>query len=156
MRAIDYRRAGRNRGSSIIETAAGLFVVIPILLFFMDIGYVLLAQMANDALAKEAARASAEATSQAQSDANATNVVQNYFASQDSMFIQPPGGFGAPDTALVLPTNYNPTTGGVASGVVTVTTQIVCKVPCPLPGFPNPLQFSATATEPIVALLPTN
>src|SRR5215472_12227331 len=108
MRTIDYRRSRRNRGSSIIETAAGLFVVIPILLFFMDIGYVLLAQMANDALAKEAARASAEATSQAQSDANATNVVQNYFASEDSMFIQPPGGFGAPDTALVLPTNYNP------------------------------------------------
>jgi|SRR5277367_3282353 len=154
---VSYRNGRRARGSSIVETAAGLFVVIPILLFFMDIGYVLVGQMANDALAKEAARAAAETNdlTGAQAMTAANNVATNYFASEDSMFIAPPGGFSSPDTAIAS-VNYNPTVAGVQSGVVIVTTNIVCKVPCPFPGFPNPLQFSATATEPIVALLPTN
>jgi hypothetical protein len=157
MRTNNHKKTRNGRGSSIVETCAGLFVVIPILLFFMDIGYVVIGQMANDGLAKEAARAAAETNdlTGAQATTAANNVATNYFSSEDSMFISPPGGFSSPDTAIAN-VQYNPTVAGVQSGVVIVTTNIVCKVPCPFPGFPNPLQFSATATEPIVALLPTN
>jgi len=156
MQAMNKNQRRNKRGSSIVETCAGLFVVIPILLFFMDVGYVLLGQMANDALAKEAARAAAETATLTLANTAAQNVVTNYFNSQDSMFISPPSG----DPALVIVSpadiQYNPTVAGVQSGVVIITTHISCRMPVPFPGLANPLSFSAVATEPIVALLPTN
>jgi hypothetical protein len=69
------------------------------------------------------------------------------------MYVVPPGGTGAPETAIMLPTNYNPMSNGVPSGVVTVTTNIVCNLPVPI-GTINSVPFEASATEPILAKLP--
>jgi len=154
MRAKRYVTNSRRRGSSLVETAAGMFLIIPVVLFFIDVGAAVMAQMANDALAKQAARSAAQASSQANADSAAKTTVENYFSScQSSMYVVPPGGSGAPDTAITLPTNYNPMSAGIPSGVVTVTTNIVCNLPVPV-GTINSVPFAASATEPILAKLP--
>src|ERR1700684_3663272 len=55
-----YLSNRKKRGSGIIETAAGLILVIPVLFVLIDIAALIVAQTANDQLAKECARAAAE------------------------------------------------------------------------------------------------
>jgi hypothetical protein len=159
----------RRRASSIVETVAGLLLIIPLMLFFVDLIGVLMCQTANNALAKEAARAAAEipwgptqpnvtiggssypvttlAQGQVASQAAAQLVVTNFYDNNTSMFT---GG------ANLVTGQFSYDASN--SGVVTVQTTMTCNFPFPIPGVPSPndKQFTlgATATEPIVALLP--
>ncbi len=58
--SLRSRKTKRSLGSGIIETAVGLILVIPVLLGLIDVAALVLAQTANDALAKQCARAAAE------------------------------------------------------------------------------------------------
>ncbi len=50
--SLSSRERRSNLGSGIVETAAGLILVIPVLLCLVDVAALVLAQQANDALAK--------------------------------------------------------------------------------------------------------
>jgi hypothetical protein len=123
----------------------GIFLIVPVVLFFIDVGAAVMAQMANDALAKEAARSAAEAQSGALAQAAAASAISNYFQVSHGYVVPPQG---SPEAALVS-TTYN----NAASGVVTIKTNIICNLPVPLAGWSS-IPFTATATEPIVAILP--
>ncbi|MBI2812117.1 MAG: hypothetical protein HYX67_14975, partial [Candidatus Melainabacteria bacterium] len=57
-----HRLTRSNRkGQSIVETVVGIIFMIPIVLFLFDVGVLVLANTANDNLAKQAARAAASA-----------------------------------------------------------------------------------------------
>jgi TadE-like protein. len=70
----------KRRGGAIVETVAGLFVFIPVVLFIVDVVAMVLAQMAHDALAKDAARAAADTTDVGQAT-SAMNTVRGNFNS---------------------------------------------------------------------------
>ena len=127
----------RKSGSGIIETAAGLIFLIPVLFILIDVAALVIAQTANDQLAKQCARAAAEKPSglgqQAADDAFA-NFANNGLCTKQ----------GAP--AL----DY-----GAQAGAVKCTTTIVVKLPIPVPfGGPATQTFQAFSTEPIVGDLP--
>ncbi len=128
------------RGSGIIETAAGLCIVIPVLFCLIDIAAVIVAQTANDQLSKECARAAAEqAVGAGQSSAN--TAYANF--ANSGLVVKDPGG------PIV-------TYGGIApNDTVTATTNITCKLPIPVPfGGPATQKFTAFATEPVVGQMP--
>jgi Flp pilus assembly protein TadG len=145
-----YRR--RSSGSGLVETAAGLILVIPVLLALLDVAALVLAQTANDTLAKKCARAAAtvpETGTQAQLD-TAVNEVFNEYA--DSSLIQKvsaatsrnPASSTAPPAGVTLPPD------SVRCDVV-----VKCKLPVPVPfGGPSSQNFQAYAVEPIVAQPP--
>jgi Flp pilus assembly protein TadG len=140
-----YLRQRKKSGSGIIETAAGLILLIPVLLILIDIAAVVLAQTANDALAKQCARAAADLPSTAPSTnpqmiSAATNSYNNY--SNSSVVTK-----GAAGNTLTVVDN--------GDGTVTVRTWITCTLPVPVPfGGPASTGFEAFSTEPIVGQLP--
>jgi Flp pilus assembly protein TadG len=137
-----YQRQRKNRGSGLVETAAGLILVIPVLLCLIDVAALVLTQTANDALAKQCARAAAEAP------------------------IQPPGGAQAAadgafahyaDTTLMQKVSCvaTPSSGTDPTDTVRVDTVVICKLPVPIPfGGPATQQFQAFSVEPVVGQAP--
>jgi hypothetical protein len=164
----------RNRASaqSLIETVVGIIFMIPIVLFLFDIGVLVLANTANDNLAKQAARAAAGATPagnvqptsgniglfRTAAQNAATGVVTNYTNASHSAYMQnvalakmwydgaPVAGTGQ---APPGPMDQNPGRGNVC-----VFTRMECSPPVPFPGFNTNRTFFARAVEPIVALPP--
>lgn len=127
----------RKRGTSIVETAAGLFIIIPIVLFLFDVAACVLAQTANDSMCKSAARAAAEADTLGKAQAAAQSAVDNF----------PAAGY-IRSKRLFRPVAYS----GAAS--VTVVTEIVCQFPVPIPfGGPSRMNFVTDMTEPVVGQL---
>lgn len=165
----------RNRSSaqSLIETVVGIIFMIPIVLFLFDIGVMVLANTANDNLAKQAARAAAGATPpgnpppqpipanipqyQTAAKQAADQVVANYANASKSAYMQnvtmakmwyngnAVAGVNAPPGNIDL----NPGPGNVA-----VFTHMECSPPVPFPGFNTNREFFARAVEPIVSLPP--
>lgn len=165
----------RSTAQSIIETVVGIIFLIPIVLFLFDVGILILANTANDNLAKQAARAAASAAPSPPPDpidaaaitgqykplaqAAAQRVVDNYGHTAGS------GGFitnvtmskigyngGAEETLNSTggpPANVDP-----GQGNVSIMTHMQVRVPVPFPGFPTTKEFFARAVEPIVALPP--
>ncbi|MBS1953020.1 MAG: hypothetical protein JST89_02480 [Cyanobacteria bacterium SZAS-4] len=130
-------RARKTKGSSIVETAAGLILLIPIVLFLVDVAAMVVAQTENDKLAKACARAAAEfpSSNPGQQSSAAMGVYNNQRRS-----------------SLLTPTSLNTTNGG---GLVTCATTITCTLPVPVPFLGNSsVAFNAKATEPIVGELP--
>jgi Flp pilus assembly protein TadG len=129
----------RERGSSLVETTVGLIVLIPIVLFLIDVGAVVIAQTENDKLAKACARAAAEQpTVPAGGQATSANVVMANQAV--STLLQPQG---------------NPVTTNPSPGLVRCMTTIKCTLPVPVPlGGPASITFNAVDTEPVVGELP--
>ncbi len=126
----------KNRGTSIVETAAGLFIIIPIVLFLFDVAAAVLAQTANDAMCKSAARAAAETINGGQAQAAAQSAIDNFPASG---YIR--------SKRLFKPVDYRGTS-------VTVVTEIVCRFPVPIPfGGPSQMNFVTDMTEPVVGTL---
>lgn len=124
----------RSKGTSIVETLAGLFVLIPVVLFLVDVAALVLAQTANDHFAKSAARAAAETANVAA----ATLAVQQVQANFPSSSIC--------SNPTIDNLNYSNTQ-------VTVVTRIRCNLPVVVPGV-NPFQdFVSDATEPVVGRL---
>jgi hypothetical protein len=131
------RRRRSINGAALAETAAGLIFAIPVVLFLIDMGALVICQISNDALAKHAARAAAELPYNTGGGA-AQNVVSNFAAGNTTLC----------SSATLTACTY---TGGVGSGVVTCTTQIICKLPCPIPlGGPSSQTFDAQDAEPVV------
>lgn len=139
----NFRRRGR--GQSIIETVVGIIFLIPIVLFLLDVSVLVMAQTANDNLAKSAARAAASATPSpgqpgtAGAGQSAAQRVLNNFATSSII------------TSKTM-TQFDYDSGG--TGNVTVGTQIVVRPPVVFPGF-SQFNFNARATEPIVSIPPT-
>lgn len=127
----------RKRGTSIVETAAGLFIIIPIVLFLFDVAAAVLAQTANDSMCKSAARAAAETDTAGKAQAAAQTAVDRF----------PAAGY-ITSKRLFRPVQYN------AGTSVTVVTEIVCKFPVPIPfGGPDRMNFVTDMTEPVVGQL---
>lgn len=130
------RSRRRTRGTSIVETAAGLFILIPVVLFLVDVAAAVLAQTANDSMCKHAARAAAEQVNQGQAQAAAQRVVDDFPSSTIISAKQ------------LINVNY------VSNVRVTVVTQITCTFPVPIPlGGPASWDFQTDVTEPIVGTL---
>jgi hypothetical protein len=134
-----YLSRRTKRGSGIVETAAGLILVIPVLLCLLDVAALVIAQTANDALAKQCARAGAEQPLDQGLVTAAATTAYTRFA--DSSLVQK-------SNLLVKPLDN-------ANQTVTCETTIVCKLPVPVPfGGPATQTFVATATEPVVGQAP--
>lgn len=129
------------KGGAIIETVAGLFVLVPIVLFLVDGIAMVLAQTANDALAKRCARAAASADT----TANATVAMNSVI-----------NGFSNPVITNVSAQMLGPfDETGDPNATVTVRTQITFSFPVQVPFVGVTTQdFVADATEPIVGTVP--
>jgi hypothetical protein len=123
-------------GGSLAETGAGLFLLIPVFLFLFDVAAMVIAQTANDSLAKHAARAAADQPT-GQGSFAAQNVVNTFAAGNPTLCSK----------ATLVSCTY-------ANGLVSCVTQITCKLPVPVPfGGPSTQNFQATASEPVVGEL---
>jgi len=142
----------RNRkGSSIVETAAGLILLIPIVLFLVDVAAVVVAQTENDKLAKACARAAAEFPS---GDAKAKQAAKDVYDNQRKSNLLTVVPIGTPVGASPQLPSGEPDYSG-AAGMVTCRTEIVCTLPVPVPFIgKSAVNFDAQATEPIVGELP--
>lgn len=132
-----YRTRRSKTGGALVETVAGLFVLIPVVLFLIDVVAMVLAQMAHDALAKDCARAAAEE----KNGGAAATAVNGVIA-----------GFSCPTLVVNPPPIVDFNTG---TGTVRVQTNSTFTFPVPIPfwGDSNQ-QFVAEAQEPIVGILP--
>ncbi len=132
-------RARKTEGSSIVETAAGLILLIPIVLFLVDVAAMVVAQTENDKLAKACARAAAEFPT---ADPRQNTAAMGVYTNQKRSSLLTP-------TALILNNPAPP------SGLVSCETTITCTLPVPVPFLGNSsVAFRAKATEPIVGELP--
>jgi hypothetical protein len=127
----------RRKAQSIVEVIAAVLIIIPIALFLLDVGALVLAQTANDTLAKNAARAAAEQPDETKAKAAVKEVVDKFPLSP----IVP--------EKPVVELQYN-----LGNDVnITTTVNVKLLVPIPLvPGMQNPT-FKAQAHETIVAAL---
>lgn len=132
-------RLRKKQGSSIIETIIGIIVIVPIILFLVDVGAMVMCQTANDKLAKHSARAAAEKSTAIDAKAAADLVLAGFKPSQ----------LCSNPTRVVF--NFDQ-----ASGQVYVETEMTCNLPVPVPFSDNlsSQKFRATANEPIVGILP--
>lgn len=164
------RRRGTN-AQSIIETVVGIIFLIPIVLFLFDIGVLILANTANDNLAKQAARAAAGATPGPNVDpadpgnlpqfenaarTAADRVVNNFKTGRTSGYLTNIALAKIYYNGKVIHSAIAPSGGDVDPGLgnVAVFTQIIAVAPVPFPGFDTKRTFFAKAVEPIVALPP--
>ncbi len=135
-----YQRLRKNRGSGLVETAAGLILVIPVLLCLIDVAALVLTQTANDALAKQCARAAAEQPLQPPGLAQ---------AAADGAFAH------YADTTLMQKVSCVATPLADPPDTVRVDTIVICKLPVPVPfGGPSSQQFQAFSVEPVVGQAP--
>jgi Flp pilus assembly protein TadG len=144
----------RRSGSSIIETAAGLLVLVPVVLFLFDLVSLIMVQTANDSLAKHAARAAAEIPDPDPTNAGAYAAVrqQAQNAAQNIVNAFPSSRLATNPTLLICDYQDNRTTG---VSQVYVRTRLSCVLPIPIPFVGTAgIDFDAEATEPIVAVLP--
>jgi len=127
-------RLKRKRGQALIETIVGLFIFVPVVLFLIDVIALVMAQTANDALAKDCARAAAEEVDQAQAQTACNQVKVNF-------------------SSPVLRINTVNVTA-YSDETVTVVTNATFTFPVAIPMFGVSTQeFGATATEPVVGKL---
>ncbi len=142
MSTIALASSRRKKGSSIVETAAGLILLIPIVLFLVDVAAMVVAQTENDKLAKACARAAAEHPA----GPLANTAAQNVYTNQKSSNLLTKAPFN--------PSGY-PIYNAANPGMVTCKTTITCTLPVPVPFIGNSaVAFNAQATEPIVGELP--
>lgn len=125
------------RGATIAETCAGLLVVIPVALALIDFGAMILAQIANDGLAKHCARAAADQATFPDSQSAADVVFANF---NDTFIVQKIAPCVTTDISVAG--SYN---------TVRCETTVNCRLPVPLPvlNIAN-TQFKTFAVEPVV------
>jgi hypothetical protein len=133
------RRAGRaGRGQSIVEVVVGGLILVPVVLAIIDLAVVVLGgEICND-LAKQAARAAANAASQPEALASVADVQSHFHAS---------GTYSG--LTLVL-SQYD----GTPTGIATVQSSVIINLPVPVPLLhvgPN-MGVKSQATESIVGI----
>ena len=125
-------QARRQKGQALIETAVAGIFLIPIVLFLIDVGIMVLCNMTNDECAKNAARAAAN---QPQSTAKqAADIVINNFKTNQVITQLQIKNFDYPQS----------------KDAVTVQTEMHVQLPVPFPGF-SALIFEAKSIQPIVS-----
>jgi len=152
----------KRRGSiaqSIVETVVGIIFLVPIVLFLFDIAVLVLANTANDNLAKNAARAAASATVSGSTDGSgsasiagtaAQGIIANFATSGIIPVVQMQSlnwQGQSPGTAGPGPHNNNPNPG---PGLVSVVIRMDIQPPVPFPGVDRKTYY-ARAVEPIVS-----
>ncbi|HEY9793053.1 MAG TPA: hypothetical protein V6D22_21805 [Candidatus Obscuribacterales bacterium] len=155
----------RTCGQSIIETVVGIIFMIPIVLFLFDVAVLVLANTANDNLAKQAARAAASAVDPNNANQGTATVGQaaaqntvNHFATSgfidNVQFAYMVYNGSAVTVSSALGTPPALATNDPGTGNVAVTIAMEARAPVPFPGFNTQRVFWARAVEPIVALPP--
>lgn len=157
-------RARKTTAQSLIETVVGIIFMVPVALFLFDIAVLVMANTANDNLAKSVARAAASAKDTGTNEGtplagfNAANQIANNFA--ESGLIQKPSsgsflagyawnGNGTADSQGSSWPSRIPTPN---VGDVGVVTSMQVKLPVPFPFLPSTIDFEAKAVEPIVSI----
>lgn len=143
--------------------------MVPIVLFLFDVAVLVLANTANDNLAKQAARAAASAVNTGISKGdytsakNAAQAVVNKFTTSGYInqvslayiYYNAPAPTGltqnsiSPIGGLPAGANLDPGVGNVA-----VVVMMNARAPVPFPGFDTSRVYTARAVEPIVSLPP--
>ena len=150
------------KGQSIVETVVGIIFLIPIVLFLLDIAVLVMANTANDNLAKSVARAAASAKDSSSGEGTAQAAVNAARTTADTMaessIINKPGGSfltgfcwnqdGTPNTQG---TSWPSSSPQPSTGNVAVVTTMKVKVPVPFPFLPSEIDFHAKAVEPVVS-----
>lgn len=123
-------------GQSIIELMAGLVVLVPVALFLLDLGVLVLSNQIADTNAKNAARAAANQPTKALAEGAAAKALERY---KDT-------GAGFVKSLKVQDLNYVP------DDRVAVTTLMEVELPVPVPFglLDNKPKFVTQAVEPIV------
>ena len=157
---IHLRRPGTGQSAqSIVELMAGLLVMVPILLFLVDMGVLVIANILNGDLSKTTARAAAMASDGATAKTSATTAVSNFNTSgiikQCTLtyldWRDPNAGADTPQVSVgALPNNYP----NAQPGQVMAVTQVTVAMPIPFPFLPATSVFQAYSIQPIVALKP--
>jgi Flp pilus assembly protein TadG len=161
------RTRSRTRAQSLIETVVGCIFLIPIVLFLFDVFAIIMANQTHDTLLKDAARAGASGSTLAEARNNVTRVVNTFSAREFA------SGGGIVRGVSVRGTwtdrngagsGFGPISGGAGPGVVaaansgpatiTLRSQMVIRLPVPIPGFATNYNFQASAIEPVVGLPP--
>lgn len=135
------------KAQSLVETVAGLVVLVPVVLALLDIGVLVIAGTISNNLAKQAARAAANTTDEKAADLAVQDAAKQFPAS--STFTN----------AKLSIRDYDPQKGSKAynyMGSVTVDATVTVVLPVPVPMFnvgPS-VNISTQSTEPIVAVPP--
>ncbi|MBX9567492.1 MAG: hypothetical protein K2X77_01295 [Candidatus Obscuribacterales bacterium] len=136
-------------GQSVVEMVAGTMVVIPIILFLLDIGTLIVANYINDDLCTRAARAAANQSTADEAKASAQRVLQKLDTSKtgiltDLKSLDAAGKTPAGELGFVDYDNVNP-------GHIVAATRISVKLPVPFPFLPQTADFTSRSVLPIVA-----
>lgn len=133
------------KAATIAETAAGLFIIIPVFLLLADVIAVLIAQTQNDSLAKQAARAASEKDEKVPARTAADQVITNFGST--SLVSNP--------TITMFRYNKDGTEPPAPLGGLYVQTSVRCNLPVPVPFSQlDHVDLAAEATETTVALPP--
>lgn len=131
------RNSRQRNGSVFIEVLCGMFILIPIALIGLDLIVLVLANSANDTLAKNCARAAANAKNSGDAMNAAVQIVMDY---KSSPFVDKVGF----DTTKFV---YNDN-----KGAVWCETVMVVRIPIQLPGTQAITIFHAKASQPVVGV----
>lgn len=158
------KKTRRNSAQSIVETVVGIIFLVPIVLFLLDIAVLVMANTANDNLAKTVARAAASAKDVSTSEGtaaagfSAATAAANTFAESGIIGKSSSGSFltgyswngtGSPDSQGAAWPGSLPTPN---IGDVGVVTSMKVSLPVPFPFLPSQIDFQAKAVEPIVSI----
>jgi len=139
----------KSSGSSILETTAGLLLLVPIGLFLTDTIALVLAQSSVDSLAKQAARAAAETPDPNPGDGSAQAAATVAAKTVASSYPNSPLASQPTITSCTY-------TDSGSTSQVTVVAQVTFNLPFPVLLIPSSTTLHSSATEPIVAVLPNN
>ena len=128
------RAASSRRGQSLVETIAGLMVLIPLGLFSFDLTIVLMANQTNKEIAENAARAASNQLGVAKATQAAIGAINKATKTANITNI------------TLLDLSYN-----LGTGNVSVTTEVDVQLPVAFPGVKQ-INLRYTAIEPIVAI----
>ncbi len=142
MKSRTRRGAKSQRGASLVEVTAGLFLIVPLFLCIIDLSAIVLGQITNDTLVKRVARAAAHQANSSAASTAASGIITSF------------GGSGIVSNPQLVALSYN----AANNGIVVAETRLTIKVPAPVPFVPllqTTRVMNARATEPIV-MLPAN
>ncbi|MBX9666823.1 MAG: hypothetical protein K2X93_04355 [Candidatus Obscuribacterales bacterium] len=142
MKSRTRRGAKSQRGASLVEVTAGLFLIVPLFLCIIDLSAIVLGQITNDTLVKRVARAAAHEANSSAAGTAASTIITSF------------GGSEIVSNPQLVALSYN----AANNGIVVAETRLTIKVPAPVPFVPllqTTRVMNARATEPIV-MLPAN
>lgn len=139
------RRALRRESGNIVEAICGGVVMVLILLGFMDVVSIIVAQYQADSVVYNLCRAAASASSQSQARLYAASKLTQVFASSPIV-----------SNITISTVDYEASTAYAQYGLVTVKINTTVNLLAPLPFFPSSLVMQEQASLPILTNLNTN